>query len=282
MVNKLLKKLRDLDPGVLSPIEFCFKKVDSDKRLSGAPALILLALPRSGSTFCYQAICHFFDVNYFSNFFYFGMRYPFLFNWLQKKILKEYSSDFKSEYGFVRGLNGPAEANDIWGDWFDQKLIEDIPSPKVDKVALASSFIDGNYESSQKPFVSGWVGHVLYANEMARLFPNAIFVHLHRDNKSIVSSLLNARKNHLNDINEWFSVRPKECQRTTSLTPEEEVGLQVQSLQSRLGDFASSHASRVVHLRYDELTSNMGSAMLSLERQLLECDFKINRRVDFD
>lgn len=281
-MNKFLKRLRNLDPGVLSPVEFCFNKVDKSKRVSEAPALILLALPRSGSTFCYQSICHFFEVNYFSNFFYFGMRYPFLFNYVQKKILKQYSSDFKSDYGFVRGFNGPAEANDVWAHWFDQKLTEETPNPKSDKVALAASFMDSNYEKSKKPFVSGWVGHVLYANEMARLFPNAIFLHLHRDSESIASSLFNARKNHLNDINQWFSVKPKECQGVEFETPQKEIELQVKVMQARLSSFSSEQASRVVNLQYDELCSDTSLAMSSLQEQLSERGFLINKGVGFE
>ena len=265
-MKKLLKAARDLDPGLLLPFEWLAARIRKNQVASDAPMLVLLAAPRSGSTFCYQVLCHSFEADYFSNFFYMGYRYPFLSKRLERFVTKKYVSTFKSNHGFVAGLNGVAEANDIWHKWFDQHLCEEDPKPRADDLARATSFFDWNYSRSKKPFITGWIGHILYAEQMARIFPNAIFINLEREAQDVAVSLLRARNKVNNSSTSWFSVRPAECDNVSGLTPHQQVLKQTLALQKRAALFAERNAERVFSIEYSELCENPGAVILRLQK----------------
>jgi len=265
-VKKLLKAARDVDPGLLLPLEWLAAKVTAGQTVSDAPLLILLATPRSGSTFCYQLMCHSFEVDYFSNLFYMGYRYPFLAKKIERRIGKEYISNFRSDYGFVAGLNGVAEANDIWASWFDQHLSERQPTPSASTIARATSFFDFNFSRSKRPFVTGWIGHILYAEQMAKLFPQAIFVNLTRNTQDVALSLLRARRSQNGDIEQWFSTRPVECATARNLSGYQQVALQTVSLQKRASKFVAAHTSRVFDIDYNKMCENPEAVMSELHQ----------------
>ena len=265
-MKKLLKAARDLDPGLLLPFEWLAARIRKNQVVSDAPMLVLLATPRSGSTFCYQVLCHSFEADYFSNFFYMGYKYPFLSKRLESFVTKKYASDFKSNHGFVAGLNGVAEANDIWGKWFDQHLSENNAQPGADDLSRATSFFDWNYSRSNKPFITGWIGHILYAEQMARVFPNAIFINLERDAQDVAVSLLRARKKVNNSSAAWLSARPAECEDVSGLTPHQQVVKQTLTLQKRAAVFAERNAERVFSIEYSELCENPGAVILRLQK----------------
>lgn len=264
-MRKLLKAARDLDPGLLLPLEWLAARIRKNQVASDAPMLVILATPRSGSTFCYQVLCHSFEADYFSNFFYMGAQYPFLSKRLERFFTKKYVSNFKSDHGFVAGLNGLAEANDIWGKWLDQSLCEKPPQPLADDLARATSFFDWNYSRSNKPFVTGWIGHILYAEQMANVFPNAIFINLRRDAQDVAVSLLRARRQVNSGSGSWFSARPLECEDVSGLTPHQQVVRQTLALQERAAAFVEKKPRRVFSIEYSELCENPGAVILRLQ-----------------
>lgn len=267
-MKTFLKAARNADPGLLMPFEWLAARVTAGQTVSEAPLLILLATPRSGSTFCYQLMCHSFEVDYFSNLFYMGYKYPFLVKKIENLVGKDYVSNFNSDHGYVAGLNGVAEANDIWAKWFDQSLCERQPKPPSSTIARATSFFDFNYSCSKRPFVTGWIGHILYAKQMAKIFPQAIFVNLTRDTQDIAVSLLRARRSQNGDIEQWFSTRPSECDAVTipDYSGHEQVALQTVCLQKRALEFAKAQPSRVFDINYKEMCENPLAVMLALKK----------------
>jgi hypothetical protein len=280
VMRRFLKAIKSLDPGLLKPIEACVTPPMVTKRTSDARLIILLATPRSGSTFCYQAICHRFEVNYFSNLVYFGSRYPFLSTRLANRWCSDYVSDFRSNYGFVSGLNGPAEANDIWGDWFGQQLVEVTPSPGEKGLVKALNYFDWLGGSTGKPFVTGWVGHILYAQQMAELFPNAIFISLERGTQDVAVSLIRARRQANQEFEQWFSTRPHDCLGEPSSDSFKDVARQVISLQQRAATFKTLNPNRVFRLDYESLCANAESEMKRLSSFSAQREIELTSRSD--
>ncbi|MDP7062112.1 MAG: sulfotransferase [Planctomycetota bacterium] len=276
----ILKAIKSLDPGLLKPFEALAAPPFAPKRSSDAPLIILLATPRSGSTYCYQAMCHRFDINYFSNAVYMGARYPFMSTRFARRWCSPYVSDFKSDYGFVAGLNGPAEANDIWGEWFDQHLVEVVPAPEEKRLTRALNYFDWLWGGTGKPFVTGWVGHILYAEQMASLFPNAVFVNLERATQDVATSLIRARRHADQDFGQWFSTRSRDCLGEPSCDPFHDVVKQVVSLQSRATEFVQATGDRVFRLNYEDLCRDPEHEMSRLSRFCRERGIELNPRTD--
>ena len=165
-----------------------------------------------------------------------------------------YRSDFHSSQGFVGGACGPAEGLRFWSYWCSQGLDETnstFPSDarqhrREEHLQRVFSFLS----SPSLPYVTGYLGHVLAWERLRTLFPEAVFVRLHRDPVSNAISLLRSRKNQDEG---WFSVRPKECEGLEGRDVHYQVAAQVYWLNKRLEGVADD---MLVHVQYEDLCRN--------------------------
>ncbi len=126
MVSKFLGKLiQRSNLGICRAIEF-FMLHDEGETIR-TPILAIAGPPRSGTTLTYQLLTQGLDVWFINNLHYLFYRTPILGYKLARKLAGPYVSDYKSRHGFVRGINGPAEANLFWQYWCDLNLKEKMP-----------------------------------------------------------------------------------------------------------------------------------------------------------
>ena len=102
---------------VESPLTKCLQKKDSAPKL-----IIILALPRGGSTLAYQVLLHGLQMQYLSNLGNFLYGIPLIGGWISRTKCRKYKSDFTSDHGFVPGLCGPAEGLKFWSYWLNNTL----------------------------------------------------------------------------------------------------------------------------------------------------------------
>jgi len=216
--------------------------------------IILLALPRSGSTLTYQALIHSFNANYLSNLGNLLYQIPVIGNFFTRLFCGDYHSDFRSDHGFVSGICGPAEGLRFWSYWFnngiDERRFQNREKKKHDRrvnyLIKALSVIS----SVKRPFITGYLGHVLEIEKLRRCFPDAVFIRLHRDPVSTALSLYNNRGE---EKNRWFSVFPKECEEYIDRPPHKQVAAQVYWLNRRLFAY---NGENVLDISYEELCNH--------------------------
>ncbi|NVK42620.1 MAG: sulfotransferase [Oceanospirillaceae bacterium] len=238
---------------VESPVVALLNRSSDDENL-----VILVALPRSGSTLTYQALVHTTGALYLSNLWNLLYAIPFFGAVLSGRICKEYRSNFKSDQGFVGGACGPAEGLQFWSYWLGNG-IDDRNPPKISVHKLHNRInyirkVFGVLSRPERPIVTGYIGHTLKLEELRSRFPNAVFVCLRRDPLSTASSILNIRK--LNSKS-WFSVFPKECNEYLNSDIYEQIASQVYWLNRRLDRIAED--PHTVHVAYESLCQDPGT-----------------------
>ena len=199
------------------------------------PMIILLALPRSGSTLTYQCLVHGLGATYLSNVWNMLFALPLVGATLSRLKCQGHDSDFRSEHGFVDGLCGPAEGLTFWSYWCGQGLADPggsgEPEPRRERRVRYIKKVLALVATDRRPFVAGYLGHALVARDLATMFPNAIFVRLTRDPLHNALSILALRDR---DASVEFSVTPAECRASPGESVHRQVARQVHFLNRRI------------------------------------------------
>jgi|GEM_PF-2345149 len=242
-----------------------------------APAILVLALPRSGSTVTYQVICHGLKVNYLSNLWNLLYQLPLIGGWVSAKKAKNHCSSFNSQHGFVTGLDGPAEGLRFWQWWLDCGLSDadcsTLPEGKLHKRIKYLREVLSILGRKGHPFATAYLGHSLVPDRVQKAFPDAILVRLRRDPVANAMSLLTSMRKNGSD---WFSVTPRECEGLGRATEHERVAAQVYWLNRRLDDAAS--ASEMLIVEYEKLCENPEREIERIRRWCYEKGVLVQRR----
>lgn len=235
---------------------------------NGQPRLlILLALPRSGSTLAYQCLIHGLELLYLSNLWNVLYSLPGFGGQLSKSVCGKHRSEFQSNQGFVPGACGPAEGLRFWSYWTGHGLNEATDTPVTGAVLERRVRYLGSVLSHlgtrETPFLAGFLGHTLVSEQLKNWFPDAVFVRVHRDPLSNALSLLRCRQNGGED---WFSVFPRECQALVNADIHTQVAGQVYWLNRRLND--AQLEERTIEISYENLCRAPNA---ELERVALGC-----------
>lgn len=244
------RALQRLPLGALRAVEAPLVRMRADAE-DPVHALVLLALPRSGSTLTYQALVHGLDVAYLSNLSNLLYHLPFLGGALSARLCGRHESTFRSDEGLVPGLCGPAEGLRYWSYWAASGIDERLPAAPHAHDARRARYLSralSLLSAPDRPVVTGYLGHALVVERMRALFPRAVFVRLHRDPVANALSILRIRRARGGD---WFSVFPRECADVVGSGLHREVAAQVYWLNRRLD--ATVDQSRTVHVHYDDL-----------------------------
>lgn len=221
-----------------------------------ARPIFLIALPRSGSTLAYQALVHGSDARYLTNLGNLLFFVPFLGGLASRRGCAPHVSDFRSRQGFVEGPCGPAEGLRFWSYWMGQGLSDadnremalDPRLPgRVTYLQRALAALDARCT----PFVSGYIGHSLVVEELARAFPAALFVRLTRDP---VDNALSILRIQLEEGREAFSVMPDDLSLPPGAGVHDRVAAQVATLNRRVD--ASLDRARTITVAYEDLCAD--------------------------
>lgn len=245
------------------------------------PVLFILGLPRSGTTLIYQYVVHRLSVAYFTN----GVgRYylaPCLATWAQHTCHDEYRSDFTSRYGSVTGPMAPHEAGRFWGRFFgfDEYILpEDVSTRDRRTMRRTVAFVQHIFGAL--PFVNKNVKHLLRIPALASIFPNAVFLRVHRDWSDVALSLLRARYEHLDDPTNWWSARPPNHQRLASRPVDEQIAHQLRGLHRKMNDDLSAlPAHRVLSVNYESFCDAPDRLVHTIRSQIQPIDVR-NAGVD--
>ena len=269
-MKSIVKKIRECDPGIFNWLDKSFVRKSASSDPAGC--IYIVAAPRSGSTLLFQLLVESLSVNYHTNLAYLLCRYPYIGDYVSRKLLKPYVSNFKSDYGFVSGLSGPSEANDFWKYWFGLKLNEAAPMPDPVRMSYAINYFQTLRKFTQKPFVVGWIGHAFYAKWMADLMPDSFFVVLKREDTDIALSLLNGRRSQLKDEMSWFSMKPSECDEQF-LDPHKSVARQAYYINRKIDAIEQrvTKNGNGISITYNEMCANPSAVINRLEQAYPNC-----------
>ena len=252
--------------------------VRSERAISGhAPMIILLALPRGGSTLAYQALVHALAPVYLTNLWNMFYALPLFGGLLSRLRCHGHRSEFRSSQGFVEGLCGPAEGLKFWGHWFGQHLDEVNSTARAAEVPpsrpLYLKRVLATLCRVDRPFVTGYIGHALAVPSLNRMFPEAVFVRLTREPLDNALSIFDIRKR---SPLEPFSVRPHESDARPGDSLHRQVAAQVHYLNRRID--ADLDASRTIEVSYEQLCADPNRELARIIDYCNERGFRLSLR----
>ncbi|MCF8011593.1 MAG: sulfotransferase [Clostridiales bacterium] len=222
------------------------------------PPVFIIGPPRSGTTLLYQLLVHSCDFAYFSNLSTLFWKMPVIASHLSKGFLKRYNSDFSSNYGRTKGLSAPHEAGEIWNRWFPKKYnyvtsgyLTNISKKEIYATVAA---IENLYNA---PFINKNVKNSVRILALKEIFPMAVFIEIQRNPISNAISILKGRKNNLKDINQWWSVMPKEVESLKDRNYINQIAGQLYYVKENIRkDSNICGKDSFYRLSYEELCSN--------------------------
>jgi hypothetical protein len=261
IIVRVGRMLQRLPLFLLRPLEWPVVSMVNLKKKNPS-LIILLALPRSGSTLTYQILSHGLDSVYLSNLGNLLYQLPFFGGLLSKHHCAYSESTFRSSQGFVQGLCGPAEGLRFWQYWYANDIDER-------KIAHKSSLWSARRESylrkvfaclgsEDRPVVTGYLGHALKWQLLRNTFPEAVFIRLHRDPVHNAFSLLRCRQKSGSN---WFSVYPVECEGYAQESIYGQVAAQVYWLNKRLNEVQGDY---LMDISYEDLCRNPTETLQSI------------------
>jgi hypothetical protein len=183
---------------------------------------------------------------------------PCLVTYLQQRSLDRYYSDFKSQYGKVRGPLAPREAGAFWGRFFgfeDYLRYQDISLEDVQTLQDSISCIQQLF--GNVPFVNKNVKHMLRIDLLNNIFPDPVFLLVDRKLPQIALSMIRARYSELEDPKQWWSVKPPNYTELKHLSIGEQIANQLISLKKKMiADLSMLPPRRVMRIQYENFCQN--------------------------
>lgn len=249
-----LKVVRPANYGLL-PMGERFAQADSDV-LDRHPPVFIVGPPRVGSTVLMQMLSQKLNVSYLRNYHQWVFGFPLLgeliFGGQQSPNLA-----LESEYGSTRGLSGAWEGGEWWYRFFPRtpNYVDEPTARLVDERALLRSVTNWT-NGAQRSLVFKNTYASLRIRTLARVFPNARYIHISRGVLGNAHSILEARREALGSYAQWFGLRPPGWEQACLGDAINQVLFQVrQTHQTLVEDFESFGVpTRFVHnVQYEDL-----------------------------
>jgi hypothetical protein len=261
--NNQVENILDLVNGLVLPIEDLLSKTCYPK---SKQAILIIGAPRSGTTYLYQLMSSSLRVGYVSNLMARFYGSPLFGAWLQNQLISSEITELnhlESTHGVTSRIYEPHEFGYFWARHlpFTSGNHEEIDPAEfrcsLNKLETTLGQIAGIFH---KPVVFKCMIASFVLEEI--LNNTSVFViHLRRDFKNVVDSILKVRQERLGDVRKWWSVRPANWEELSQLDPRLQVEKQVELINSALYQARHKHPNRVIEIDYQELLSNRDSTL---------------------
>lgn len=221
------------------------------------PPIFILGAPRCGSTLIYQNLSYCLNVSYFSNRHCFWFGIPSLverFNNAPSHYRTNPS--FTSNHGNTNGWSSPSECAEYWYQFYERDESKQNEISQTKRIKLRRSFQSFEQASGSTLIIKNLFS-VLRLPSLIEIFPEAIFVVVHRAPLDIAHSILQARKKKFGNYTDWFSLRPPNLEAIENSTPEIQVVEQIRSSYEGIKQAEDQFSdAKFYHLKYETFCSS--------------------------
>ncbi len=278
--NDIAVTLLDFFNQCIAPIDLLFMKKNHD---TPCQPLFIIGAPRSGTTLTYQLITQYFNIAYFNNAYNYFYGIPNLVGYLIHPFINNPVSNYESNYGHIKGIFSPGEPANFWFRWFPRDgenghylSPENVNITKYEKM---SEIIFSLMQLHKKPMVFKNVYHTMTAGLIAKIFPQARFIHVKRDIILNIQSMLKGRQSRSPD--NWWSVKPPSYKLLLGKPLWEQITTQIYLADSYTKKGLEKYAQgRFFSIDYETICESPLSFMQTLESQLFDYGYRKRQNVD--
>ncbi|RMG82546.1 MAG: sulfotransferase [Bacteroidetes bacterium] len=251
---------------VFSPI-LSKKEKQLEKLLSPEPSvcpvIVIVGVPRSGTTLLYQLMTNVFQVGYFDNVSQLLYPYPLTgLHWSRKIYDNKPHNVFRSYYGrtYPYSMHAPSEMGIFWQQYFPKEKIILHPKEYQSEIKNVSKVFDKILRYEKRPFVLKNT-YLSVRPAVVNQLPGVKVIHVKRNEEDNALALLAARKQFLGNENAWFSVKPPEYNSLIKLSPQEQTAGQV----FYLNRFIEQYFPKRMEITYEEICSDLDGALKKIQ-----------------
>lgn len=229
----------------------------------------VIGAPRSGTTLLTQAIASHLEVGCINNLIASFWKAPVYGIRLSQKLLGNPSpSSYTSDFGRTAALHEPHEFGYFWSSMLHYEDMHEHPSAHeltIDwcKLGTVLKNMAAAFDSPIvfKSFLLGW-----HVRRMIEELPKTIFVWISREPVANALSIIRARKEYRGSLNEWLSLKPRECNELDSDHYWSQAVAQIYYLEkSYQKQFEQAPCNNVLHLRYEDFCVNPHQSLQQIQ-----------------
>ena len=206
------------------------------ERELGFRPIFVVAPARSGSTLLYQAMARHFELSYFSNAIGRFPDSPVCLAWLLALGGGCRPPDtFSSRRGYIEGGSGPSDGSKIWARWFrdsPQHIPDGVLTARQQREVRATIALFQRVFGA--PFVNKTQRNCGRILSLAEIFPEAVFVRVHRNAFDMVRSRWEIYKSRDDEDRLWQSYRPSTAGAIATEDPIEHICQQVAMTEAEI------------------------------------------------
>ncbi|MFC1755882.1 sulfotransferase [Patescibacteria group bacterium] len=223
--------------------------------------IFIVGAPRTGSTFLYQTITNMYNISYVDNLTCFLYK-NFLFGLhLSNTIFKEDPHNcYQSYYGKTTklgGLHAPSECGNFWYRWFTKNYNSLNTKDFDNSIKEIRDNIYSAINKIDRPIIFKNMNFGQHLATLNEILPSSKIIWIKRDPTSTCLSLLLARKNIHQNLNTWWSVKPKEYDQIIKFKPIKQVVYQMYYLEKQINEnIQVFNKLDVSTINYEDLIEN--------------------------
>lgn len=193
------------------------------------------------------------------------------------RIFFKYKPTLSSNFGVTKGAMAPSDGWRIFHRWFPRngtrtlrqtpRLYELKNIVRIHEILFSAPFINKNNANSVR------------IRELFGLFPDAIFIHVHRNPEQTAFSLLDARRKHKIPINYWWGPPPPELADSDFDSEEIQVVQQIVGLEKHIeASLASIPKDQKISVAYEDFCQNPGKLCELIESRYMHFGQSLGKR----
>lgn len=239
-----------------------FIKINTNKK-----NIMILGNHASGGTLIYQLIVSKYETNYVNNIsgkFFLSTTFVSIVNYLLKKKISKFTSNFVSKNGNTRGYLEPNEFG-----WFYRRFFLKGKISKNNK--FLKNFFSMNFLSN-RPFVFKYSVTKNYKTilsnfeNLSKIKSSILIVYIYRNKNKIINSILNRRKFIFKNLYYDYGYFPT---KVISKNPRIRISKQVQEIDKELLSFLKKIKKKnKIYINLDKLKKNPRKEFLKLDNFL--------------
>lgn len=247
-------------------------------RLENAhPPLFVVGAPRSGTTAVYLHLLSRWELAYFPNVARAHPRAPTTATWLARQGGRRWDPTYAHRYGRVEGAMAPSDGWEIFHRWFPRydhrRPVDEARLHALRTTVRLHERIFGAPFSNKNNSNSVRIAH------LARLFPDALFLAVHREPVATVLSLLEARERHGVPPGEWWSCSPPQFLDRPFSDPVEQAVHQTWGVERFLrGSLEALPAERWRRVAFESVCRDAGELEAWVEARYQAAGVRLRRR----
>jgi hypothetical protein len=226
------------------------------RKTTWKPPIFITGPPRCGSTVVSQIVAEALDVGFISNFIAKFWMAPYIGAYLWKQFGLKRSISFKSLRASTKSLGDLNEFNFFWNRYFDDShshYCEKLDDEKIKELRLDIESITYVFE---KNVLFKYVLGAYKFSVLKEVIPDLKVLVINRDPLYIAQSLLKIRRQVYGNIDEWWSLKPREIDSLRELDPYDQVVGQAYYTYQELESKAKKNPEDFLYVEYEDIINN--------------------------